>query len=306
MTARRTPAALATLTTLAALAAACDDGGFTRSAAEIDRPRVLAIVAEPAEVEPGEPTTLRALVAAPDGALADAPLDWSICTAPRPLAAATPVAQACLDDAATRIPLGLTAAGAAVPVTVPRDACARFGSEPPPPALDQPPTRAVDPDPTGGYYQPVRAGLLGDDDGAVAIGFVRLRCALPAAPAELARRFAADYAANRNPVIRAARPTASAAAGATVELVVALDAAETYLRYDGRAVQLVDAVERRAVAWFADRGEVDAAVTTLTSEQETATVRWRAPSTSGAAHLWAVARDDRGGLATIAWRIDVE
>jgi hypothetical protein len=45
--------------------------------AELDRPQILAIVAEPPAVRPGESSTLTILVAGPDGAIAQPAVSWS-------------------------------------------------------------------------------------------------------------------------------------------------------------------------------------------------------------------------------------
>jgi hypothetical protein len=283
--------------------AGCQDG-FDRRPEVIDRPRILAVVAEPPERRPGEASLLRAVVAAPGGEL-DGALDWSLCRAPRPLADGAPVAQACLDDDDGRLPLARAPVADTVVAAVPLDACAVFGSEPPPPTGDQPARRPVDPDPTGGHYQPVRVATV-DDEPALAIGFVRIRCALAGAPAELARRHAAEYPDNQNPVIAAASGPASVRPGASVELSVVLSpgAAEPYLVYDPRAVALVERTEELAVSVHADGGELAAAGSPVTGE--IARVRWRAPREPGAAQVWFVVRDDRGGAAAHRFAIAVE
>ena len=51
----------------------------------VSGPRILAVVAEPPEVAPGEKVTYKALVARPDGTAKDAQVAWEYCVAPKPL-----------------------------------------------------------------------------------------------------------------------------------------------------------------------------------------------------------------------------
>src|SRR5215471_9336002 len=87
----------------------------------VDRPRVLAILAEPPEAAPGEGVTLRTFVASPDGTI-DAPADWSLCLEPNPVADNNVVADSCATGASGSLGSGISIAAA-----LPDDACARFG-----------------------------------------------------------------------------------------------------------------------------------------------------------------------------------
>lgn len=276
----------------------------------IREPMILAVQAEPAEVLPGDAVTLRALVAAPEGTLTTETLEWAQCNRARNVAENNSVAPECLDSMADWIsPLGSYAAEGAVSAEVPEDACAVFGSEPPPAGPGEPPTRPADPDVTGGYYAPVRAVLSAGN--AVTFGQVRVRCALPSAPAEIARAYAAGYTNNQNPILGAfltEAGTPSFQRGAAVELTASwsADSAEEFVVYESGAPQLRDDVETLTVSWFASAGTFSAERTAATLDSTNANVTWTAPDSSEDVHLWAVLRDNRGGMSWLELRLDAE
>jgi hypothetical protein len=151
---------------------------------------LLAVAASPAEAEPGAEVELTALWVDADGPRIDDALAWSLCTARRALAETGPVATACLDGAD-----GATDAidvAPSVTATLPDEACRLFGPDPPPAEPGEPQGRPVEPDRTGGYYQPV----VVDADGEQAVLGVRLDCgvagATQAQAAELRRRHRAN------------------------------------------------------------------------------------------------------------------
>jgi hypothetical protein len=180
--------------TLLALASGCvPDFGVDLSA--IRAPKLLAIASSPAEVKGQESTTLSALVAVPPGSGARA-VSWSMCLERKPLTELGPVNAACLDpdSNAERIELGR---GVSATATLPEDTCRLFGPRRPMQTAEGPAGRPVDPDITGGFYQPVIANL----DGVASLGAVRIACD----PANLNRddalRYRALYRVNENPVI---------------------------------------------------------------------------------------------------------
>lgn len=263
----------------------------------VDAPRVLAVRAEPAEVAPGEDVTLTALVADGSGTLAKAPLAWSLCTARRPLAELGPVSRACVEEGDGLLALG---AGLSIQATVPSDACRLFGPEPPPATAGEPSGRPVDPDPSGGYYQPIR--LATDDDSA--LFQLRIACGLAGATQQQAAEFRRRYQANAAPAVAgfgradgrslADGEPLTAAPGEAVALrlrwetcpeepvcgdgrctldedadACAADCAgppgcggaETYLGFDPAALALARRREAVRVAWFSTAGSFDAAGT---------------------------------------------
>jgi hypothetical protein len=167
----------------------------------IDKPRVLAIRSTPAEAKPDgvTPILFEALYASADPASDTAGLDWAFCTAQKPLAIIGPAAPACLARAGRSLqPIGTDrlASGA-----MPADACSLFGPSPPQPKPGEPPSRAADPDTTGGYYQPVRVVVPTDSGDEFVVGVTRLDCGLGGATQDQALDFADRYRPNENPVI---------------------------------------------------------------------------------------------------------
>lgn len=171
-------------------------------ASRIEGERILAVRSIPAEAKPQASVQYEALYVGPDGALDAQALDWALCLERKPLAAPDPVAPACLGDD----PSAVRALGtmSQVRATVPEDACATFGPSPPNPKPGQPPARAADPDPTGGYYQPVRV-RSSDADGHFAdgVGVTRLDCGLGGATQQQAAEFAMRHKPNENPALEA-------------------------------------------------------------------------------------------------------
>ena len=244
--------------------------------ARVDSPRILAVWAEPPEARPGEVVTLQALVAGADGPT------FAWCTEARAVAENRVASQGCL--------VGEAVASTPAAATVPADACALFGSEPPPAGPGEPPRRPADPDATGGYYQPVRATAAGAPP---ALGRVRVRCALPGAPAEVAVRFATEARPNQNPRVAAAEPVeAQEETQGEFTLAITLEAPETYLAYDVATATLSTRTEAHRATWYTDSG-------TLTGDL--AGARWVPEGRP--AQAWVVVRDDRGGVAVASWRL---
>jgi hypothetical protein len=187
-------------------------------------PRVLAVRADPAEVRErvDETTAFTALVAGPEGSTAPEPF-WSLCLDRKPLSELGPVSQRCLASAEPGAeiaePLG---SGLTVAAPIPEDACQLFGPQRPDPKPGEPAGRPVDPDPTGGFYQPVVAWL----DATAVLGAVRLGC--PLRDIEFNRR----YRPNTNPelssfeVLRADGSVVALASGAGEEPELTLSPGE--------------------------------------------------------------------------------
>lgn len=299
---------------LAACALAACDAALDQRLAIVDRPRVLAVIAEPAEARPGDRVQYAAVVAAPDGP-ASAPLRWAYCLDPKPPTEDNAVSAACLDRA------GLVDLGSApaIAATLPAQGCLAFGPETPPGNF-----RPRDPDATGGYYQPIRADL-GE---LVAFGLSRITCKLATAPGPVAHDYDLHYVANRNPTIAtlelagpdvpvapdsADRPDgapASFTAPADRDVVLTASwpaaAAEHYLAYDPLSQTLTDRREAMRLSWFATGGAlaVDASAVAEADPATQVSTTWRTPA-AGPATLWLVLRDSRGGIASVTAAVTI-
>lgn len=91
---------------------------------------------------------------------------------------------------------GLTVQG-----TLDKEDCSNFGPSPTPPKGDEPPSRAADPDITGGYYQPVRLLVPTLEEPDYVVGVTRLDCGISGATLEQSLAFTDRYRPNENPVI---------------------------------------------------------------------------------------------------------
>jgi hypothetical protein len=274
------------------LFSACDHA-LDQRLAIVDSPRILAIVSSPAEAKPGASVSFTALGASPDGPITAAPA-WFLCTAPKPPTEDDAVADPCVHDEAALVAIDPTAA------TIPGDACMQFGPDVPPGGF-----RPRDPDPTGGYYQPVRADLVGAD---LAFGFTRITCNLANAPGDVAQQYKTMYVPNADPVLAVDAPT-DVAAGDTVTLTASWPppAVESYLYYDLASQTLVTRREAMRVSWYASGGflPVDASAVGEDDPATSVTTTWRAPADAGPAWLWFVLRDSRGGIAAQTVRVTV-
>lgn len=272
---------------------ACDDA-LDQRLAIVEAPRVLAIQSEPAEAKPGVSVTYRALIAAPEGPVGDAPA-WAYCTAPKPPTEDNAVSTGCLAENAL-VPLGTSSE---VMATLPSDGCILFGPDVPPGGF-----RPRDPDPSGGYYQPVRVDVVDQ----VAFGFSRITCPLPNTTNDIARQYAQDYVANENPTLD---PVTLDAVPADTDVTLSAswpaEAAESYLYYDALAQRLVTRREAMRVSWFATAGAIAVDASAVGEDEDATSVStiWHTPAT-GDAWLWLVLRDSRGGVAWQELHVQVE
>lgn len=274
----------ARITVLAAAFAACHEP-LDQRLAIVDEPRVLAIRSEPAEAKPGTEVRYRALLAGPEGPLTELPR-WAFCTAPKPPTEDNVVSSECIGPDLL-VDLGTTDKPSA---TLPSDGCRLFGPDTPPGEF-----RPRDPDATGGYYQPVRADVLGD----IAFGLSRITCKLPTAPTQVARDYDLHYVTNENPVLEPF-VFASAPASSAVTLTASwpADSVEAYLYYDALGQRLVERREAMRVSWYATAGALDVDASAVGEDDSATSVSttWHTPA-SGEAWLWIVLRDSRGGIA---------
>jgi hypothetical protein len=76
-----------------------------------------------------------------------------------------------------------------------------FGPVPPDTKPGEPPVRPVDPDTTGGYYQPVRVLVPTGQEPDYAVGVTRINCGISGATQEQAADYNQRYLPDRNPVL---------------------------------------------------------------------------------------------------------
>lgn len=304
---------------LALLLAACapelEDRSFL-----VEAPRILAIQADPPEVRPGEPVTYRALLAVGGDAASLPEVEWAHCTLRKPLAELGPIHPGCLagdGNGVERLGSGLS-----VQTEAPRQACRRYGPDLPEPTQDEPAGRPVDPDLSGGYYQPVIARTLGSEEAWV-VGSVRLACGIPGAtPSQLAE-MARDYTPNANPQIAGLAmrrgdspdweplhphdPPAGSnvvAPGETIEIRAEWEAcedapcpgAEPYLVFDPLQRAIVHAEEILRLSWYGTAGTFENARGEASGGSRSIRNVWTAPTEPGPVQLWLVLRDSRGGV----------
>jgi len=227
----------------------------------VTAPRVLAVRAEPAEAAPGAAVTLTALWTGDPTAPA-----WSFCATRRPIVEVGSIDPRCLAAELPSIGTGLS-----ITAALPDDGCALFG---PDQVADG---RPVDPDGTGGYYQPIR--VLAPDAQPTA-GFARIICNLAGATPEQALEYRARFVPNTNPAIAVAHDPSS-------NTIVVDPTPETFVYFDPTTRTLADRAETIRVSWFATAGAFDDGAHT------TGTNTWRGDT---AATIFIVVRDDRGGV----------
>lgn len=253
--------------------------------------RILTVIATPAEATPGATVRYRAIVASAAGELRP-PLSWSFCTTPRAPADNAAASPDCVLNA-ERLQLGDTTE---VTLTVPSDACSRFGSETP---TTQAPN---DSDESGGYYQPLRVAL---DAQNLAIVRQRIRCALPNAPIATAREYLERYVPNVAPAVASLRAYVEGrevpldALPDSGELTLAAELAEgaqeLYLSYDKHSGILTMREEVLTASWYVSAGALQHQDDTVTHHQLSATMSL--PEGGLPFSVWLIVRDDRGGVS---------
>ena len=293
--------------------------------------RFLAVSGTPAEAVPGAMVTYKALLVDGTGERPDlaATIDWAFCNDPKPLSDLDDVTAECFTFGKpylVELGQGPSATGA-----LPLQACSLFGPNAPLSMAGMPAGRPADPDPSGGYYQPVRAVLQTGGQNVLAAEESRITCGLPGATSATLAMFAMEYKPNTNPVISAlgtidadtGNPVTTATAGTTVTLraswpscapgMASCGGAESYAFYDEQAQTVTPRCEAMTVSWFAtagsfaaDRSGPDAGASTASCDAPAfADGQWTAPTTGGTVLFWAVLRDDRGGVTWQRYQLDV-
>ena len=184
---------------LALLAATACKPSLDETVSVVSAPVVLAVRSDPAEAPTMADVSYTALFVDASGRIPSARIQWAFCNARKPLAELGPVNTECLETAGSwfdPIGVGPQATGA-----IPLIACKQFGPDVPMVPKGQTPGRPVDPDPTGGYYQPVR--LIAPEKGGdlVGIGETRLACGPAGASPDVLEQFQVRYHANINPAV---------------------------------------------------------------------------------------------------------
>jgi hypothetical protein len=165
----------------------------------VTQPQVLAVQATPAEGAPSANVAFTALIVDGNGPIAGASIAWDFCNARNPLANLGPVSPACLqanDPDLVPIGTGPQASGA-----IPDIACRQFGPEVPEAMGNQTPGRPVDPDSTGGYYQPVSLFIPTSSGPVTALYGTRISCGLAEGTSDQANDYLARYHLNVNPAV---------------------------------------------------------------------------------------------------------
>jgi hypothetical protein len=177
---------------------------FTACKPELDgRPslvrseRVLALRSSPAEAAPGASVMYDALFVGPEGPGAEDALAWALCNERKALTESGSISGECVQLESSALS-ALELATDGVQANVPRDACETFGPTPKTPKAGEPNLRPVDPDTTGGFYQPVRVAVETDET-RFAVGVTRLTCALGGATQEQSAAYNRRRRPNENP-----------------------------------------------------------------------------------------------------------
>lgn len=162
----------------------------------VEGERILAVRSTPAEAKPNTSVSYEALFVSPDGTLSGESLAWALCNERKPLTQSGTISNSCLVDEADV--LQALGEGGAVTAMLPRTVCETFGPTPRTPKPGEPKFRPVDPDTTGGYYQPVRV-LARAERALFADGMTRLACGLGGATQPQTAEFNRRYRPNENP-----------------------------------------------------------------------------------------------------------
>jgi hypothetical protein len=179
--------------------------------------RVLAIQSSPAEAPPMGSVTYTALVAE-SGPDAGAPkLLWDYCNARNPLKNLGPVNTVCVHPGSSA--LSSLGSGLHVFGPIPSLACGNFGPNAPPAVDGGMAGQPVNPDFTGGYYQPVSVFLPQGGGPADTLYFMRLSCGFAGANQASQGTLTARYHLNENPEVASltagGKPLMTSAKGAT-------------------------------------------------------------------------------------------
>lgn len=274
---------------LALLGAAACARYSTDASSVVSDPRIIAVVAEPAEARPGSEVTLALHAADADGPLEDFAFSAYFCLLPKPLTENNALTAACWNEPGAPLPLQ----DSVVHGVIPKDACALFGPDPPPGDF-----RPRDPDHTGGFFVPV---LIEAFDRR-SVFLQRVRCEPADLRADVAREYAARYADNQNPVgLGLALHPRDASGALRAEVTLPFAAAERFVVASALSQTVEETAEVLTVEWLVTQGTLSVATAELVEQRGVwvAEVDWDHAGPDSA-HLYAVVRDSRGGMAFAA------
>ena len=257
--------------------------------------RILAIRGIPAEVRPGENAQYEAFVAPQN----ESPINviFSYCTEARRAEERQGISEPCLGGDSLQTIQADT--------TMLSNACALFGPNTPPNENPlEPPLRPSDPDPSGGYFVPIRAA----SDSTLSFGQHRIRCDLAGATRALFEEFNERYISNNHPVIEGITAPELIEPFSSYELTLELNEAsfEDYVIYNPEESLIFETKETIRVSWYVNKGELLAPQNMVSSNTNRVTTEWRALTDATNVKGWAVIQDDRGGLDFIAFDIGQE
>ncbi len=182
----------------AAVAAACSPN-LDDTTSLVTKPTVLAVQSSPAEAPPPASVTYTALVVDGSGEVHSQPVQWNYCNERNPLSNLGPVATQCSEPGNSA--LQLIGAGDSATAAIPARACTNFGPNPPPATKGQPAGRPLDPDTTGGYYQPVSVFLPESGGTQILLYEMRRSCGFAGANENAQGALQARYHLNENPSV---------------------------------------------------------------------------------------------------------
>ena len=304
----------------------------------LDEPRILAVRAEPAEARPGESVRYHALLADGSGRLDEA-VEWAFCNKRTPLSSLGSVHPDCAQPSNAALEEfgdGSTESEGVLPGL----GCRVFGPEIPAPLPDEPPGRPFDPDGTTGYFQPVRAMFFIEGESHYAFQKTRIFCGIGVGSSDDRIAFNRRYRMNTNPDLSSVKiyaddelilerlageaqaeiPSVDRAAELRVEIewpgcpgsVEELDAAgcngaEPFVYYDQAESAIVERRESMRVAWYSSGGlfELDRTGRDPDEEERTSSNILRLDDAEGRVDIYAILRDERGGVGFIDVSIDV-
>jgi hypothetical protein len=234
--------------------------------------RVLAISAEPPQVDPGQTSQVTALVVDTTGRAVD--VTWSRCLLmPLPGTAVDPD---CATSAAGSPDLAPLGSGLSLSFVMPQVTANELGQ----------------PDATNGVYLPLVAHITDGADTVIAIYRLRLGDGTPPnMNPEIASVNVVDAAGGLTPIDVATPLVVHAGDSLTLEATPAPGSAMTYTGPDGKP-----ATEVLTISWFATAGALSVAKTSDTQPTTVLELRENLPTSGKNIDLFAVVHDGRGGV----------